>query len=335
MPNHPDPLVVQALREHKAALLAQEESTMRAMAERWVLIERNLEAQMTAAAAEIQQALKAGQVPSAALARQYERYSSLIYQAHSEMTLYIRYADETIRQSQEAMIGQGIAHATEAIRLVYLQAGTIGEYFDILPREALKAMIGLVGDGTPLERYLRRIYADATDGLTQALVDGLAQGLNPVEVARKMRDGFGMGMNHALNTARTETMRAYRAGSMEQYRNSGVVTGWKRLAAHDGRTCAGCLFTEGDFYQTREEFQEHNQGRCTPVPVVANVDEPTWLRGQDWFLQQPENVQASILGNGRFEAWKNGASLDEMATRRDDPVWGASFVPTPVEDLAG
>lgn len=331
----PDPLVVQVMRDQKAAVLAQEDAMMRGMANRWLRIEQNLNSEMSAVAGEIQSALKAGQLPDAALVRQNERYGRLVYQVHAELSNYIRYADTTITDRQVDLTGQGIGHAADAIRAVYSQAGMVGEFFDILPVEAVNAMIGLAGDGTPLDRYLRRIYGDATDGLTNALIDGLARGLNPIETARLMRDGFGMGLTHALNTARTETLRAYRFASLEQYRSSGVVSGFKRLAAHDARTCAGCLFTEGQFYESQADFDEHNQGRCTAVPVVKGVDEPTWLSGRDWFLIQPESVQADILGAGRFEAWQKGVSLDAMVTKRNDPVWGGAFVPTPVEKLAG
>ena len=334
LPKYPDPLVVQMLREHKAQILAEEESTMRAMADRWVRMESALEAQMIAAASEIQKALAEGKVPSVQLVRQYEQYANLVYQAHAELQGFIQYASDTIVQSQEQLARLGIDHAAEAIRSVYSLAGVIGARFGVLPRDAIQMMIGLTGDGSPLDLYLRRIYGDATDGLTQALIDGLAKGLNPLEIARQMQEGFGMGLNHALNTARTETLRSYRVASLEQYQSSGVVRGWKRLAAHDERTCAGCLFTEGEFYTNKEAFQEHNQGRCTAVPVVEGVAEPTWVSGKDWFLQQTDELQASILGQGRFEAWKGGASLDAMVTRVYDPVWGESFIPTPVGELA-
>lgn len=330
-----DPLVVQVLREHKQAILAQEQSVMEDMARRWVQMERRLDAQFTALAAEADQLRQAGQVINQAKLMEMERYQQLLFQAHAQMNGYIGFADQTIRDYQESLASQGIENAAEAIRAVYSQAGVIGAQFNTLPVGALEAIIGMAGDGTPLDQYLRRIYGDATDGLTQALIDGLARGLNPVKTAREMTDGFGMGLNHALNTARTESLRAYRTASQRQYVESGVVTGWKRLAAHDERTCAGCLFTEGDFYQNEDEFEEHNQGRCTPVPCVMGVDAPSWQSGQDWFLEQSDETQASILGQGRFDAWKGGADLNKMATRVYDPVWGGAFVPTPVDQLAG
>jgi SPP1 gp7 family putative phage head morphogenesis protein len=255
------------------------------------------------------------------------------------MHQYIQYADETIKKRQERLIELGISSAAAAILAVYRWAGINGKNYIAKTmmggsaRSALEVMIGLCADGTPLNLYLQRIYGDATIGLTQALIDGIAQGLNPIEVARRMRDGFGMGMNHALNTARTETLRAYRISSLETYRQSGVVKGWKRIASHDGGTCAGCLLTEGEFYEIQDNFDEHNQGRCGLIPVVEGVDEPVWLGGKDWFLQQSDQKQVDILGQGRFDAWKNGVSLDAMVTRVSDPVWGGSFIPTPVDQL--
>jgi SPP1 gp7 family putative phage head morphogenesis protein len=329
----PDPLVVQIMRAHKADILAQEEDIMRNLSSRWVRMENSLEAQMTALAAEIQESLKSGQVPSAALIRQHERYARFVYQAHGEMKNFIEYAGENISKYQEISIELGITNASDAIRAVYQQAGMIGSYFDILPKGALETLIGLAGDGTPLSQYLRRIYGDATDGLLQALIDGLAQGMNPAKIAEMMRDGFGMGLNHALNTARTESLRAYSHASLEQYRNSGVVNGWKRLARHDGNTCAGCLFSEGERFDNEAEFEEHNQGRCMAVPCVEGIDDPIWTSGKDWFEAQDEETQRSILGQGRYDAWQNGASLDDMVTRVSDPVWGGAFVPTPVEQL--
>ena len=331
--NRPDPLVVQVLRDHKAQILAQEESSMRDMAARCVRMEASLEAQMLALAAEIEQARLAGKVVNVSLLHQYERYARLVTQAKNELAGFIQFADGSISLSQARLAGMGIDHAVEAIRSVYIENSVIGAAFNILPKSALQKMIGLAGDGAPLYQYLKDIYGDAVDGMTQALIDGMAKGLNPVTIAQQMRDGFGMGMKRAMNTARTETLRAYRAASIEQYRTSGVVSGWKRLAAHDGRTCAGCLFSEGEIYATMDDFQEHNQGRCSAVPVVMGVPEPTWTSGKEWFLQQSDEVQAGILGQGRFDAWKKGTSLDDMVKRVNDPVWGESFIPTPVSEL--
>jgi SPP1 gp7 family putative phage head morphogenesis protein len=329
-----DPLVVEVARAQQSAILAREESVLRGMAERWLRVEQALAAEMTATAAEIAALEASGQPVSAALIRMNERYTRLVYQAHAELSRYVQYAGGQVSAYQAALAAQGVADAAEAIKAVFDGAGIVGAQWDRLPVEAVNMMIGMAGDGTPLEQYLRSIYASSTDGMTQALINGIAQGLNPVETARLMRDGFGMGLNQALNTARTESLRAYRMASLEQYRHSGVVQGWKRVAKHDERTCAGCLFSEGEVYPVAQHFQEHNNGRCTLIPWVTGMEEPSWQTGQAWFQTQDQGTQMSILGSGRYAAWQNGTPLGEMVKRRNDPVWGESFVPTPVAELA-
>jgi len=140
-----------------------------------------------------------------------------------------------------------------------------------------------------------------------------------------------MGLQQAMNTARTETLRAYREASLMQYRNSGVVSGYRRMSARDDRVCPGCLFTDGMLVEDLFSFYEHNQGRCTAVPVVIGAEGASeFENGTEWFLRQDEETQRSILGAGRYEAWQEGARLEDMATLEMDPTWGGAYVPTPV-----
>jgi hypothetical protein len=63
------------------------------------------------------------------------------------------------------------------------------------------------------------------------------------------------------------------------------------------------------------------------------VSEPAWQSGVSWFRSQSEADQRSILGESRFQAWKDGASLEDMSKFVSNPTWGGSFVPTPVSEL--
>jgi hypothetical protein len=214
---------------------------------------------------------------------------------------------------------------------VYTGAGVIGAHFNVLNAGAVEAMIGLAGDGKPLMNYLSDIYPTSVDGITNTLVDGVVQGWGAEKLGRELRDSFGMGLQQAMNTGRTEGLRAYRSASLMEYKESGVVSGYKRLSAHDERVCAGCLFMDGREVEGLELFDEHNKGRCTAVPCVEGLEKPEWTAGTEWFEGQNESVQESILGMGNFESWKNGAALDEMVLRREDPVWGGSYVARSVE----
>jgi hypothetical protein len=136
--------------------------------------------------------------------------------------------------------------------------------------------------------------------------------------------------------ARTETLRVYRLTTLERYRASGVVVGYRRLASKSARTCVACLMADGRFYALDEPFDQHPNCRCTLVPVLRTGDLVQWETGQEWFRRQPERVQREMLGPARYQLWRAGqVTLDDLVTRIEDSTWGGALVPTPVRALPG
>ena len=162
----------------------------------------------------------------------------------------------------------------------------------------------------------------------------MALGYNPRKTARLMAQAATGSLNRMMVIARTEQLRVYRQASLESYRASGVVTGYKRLATHDNRVCPACLMAEGTRYDLDETMPEHPQGRCALVPVVAGVPNVTWVGGADWFEAQSPTMQRDILGKGRYYAWQNGDfDLEQLVTVKRNPVWGDSLQVTPLREL--
>jgi SPP1 gp7 family putative phage head morphogenesis protein len=317
----PDNQLVQFLRERKAALLREEEAQMQEMARHWLQVERTLEADMLRVADE----LSRNQITSQAAAMQNERLQRLLWQARGETARFNDWADGNITRKQMELAAQGIDDATQALQM------TISTYFDRLPVESLNAMFGFAADGSPLANLLRSNYGEAVNGLLDALLKGLTLGNHPTDIGRMMAEEFGIGLQRALTIARTEQLRAYRAGSLEQYRNSGVTVRYKRMSARDERVCAGCLFSDGMEFETDHDFDEHPNGRCTMVPVVDGAEDMSVFEsGQDWFRGIDPEMQQSILGGSGFDAWKNGTSLDDLFQFVNDPTWGGKFIPAPV-----
>ena len=267
--------------------------------------------------------------------RQLLRYRSLLAQTRVEIAKYVQYAGDLIGERQRELAGLGLQHAAEAIQASYQAAGVVGAYLDLLPVSAVESMVGLMGDGSTLKAYLKQVYPNAVEGMTRALIDGIARGKNPRVTAQAMRDGLGLGLNQALTVARTEQLRVYRESNRMQYEASGVVEGYKRISARDERVCPACLMADdGTIYPLDHAFDEHPQGRCTLVPVVSGLPEVTWTSGQEWFEQQDAAVQESILGKDYYEGWQNGQfNLTELVTRRYDETWGGALVTTPLNKL--
>lgn len=337
--------IVRVLREQKARLLAHEEGMVQAMAARWMGVEQALQSEMLMVSLEIQKMVEAGETVSAMKIAQLERVQILLEQAQVEHGRYVSWLNELVRGEQERLGAEGLQDARVALETAggaTLDNGRLGQGigagrpYRLLPVEAIENMMGLAGDGSPVMELLRLTYRDGATGLMQALINGTAKGLNPVEVARGMRNGFGMGYDRALKTARTEILRVYREASRMQYEESGVVKGYIRMSARDRRVCMACLMADGTFYPVGTTFEEHVCGRCTLGPVTMGTGYPGYVNGKEWFQGLDAEWQRELMGGRYFEAWQAGEyELDRLVKRVENPVWGAALQVRPLRELVG
>ncbi len=327
----PESTVARMVRLQKEALLRYEAEQMRALTQRWLQVERALEAEMLKTILALQEK---GIVTEAMILRD-ERFQRLLWQARAE---YAKYADDVearIEAIQEYGLTKGVSDAAKVLELSIDEA-KLALNFDMLNVEAINTIIGITADGTPLRELLMKEYPNAVQGIMDALTKGIALGLNPKKIAEDMAKEMGIALQKALLISRTEMMRAYRLATQEQYKASEVVTQYKRLAIKDDTTCLGCLMQDGETYETEEEFAEHPNGRCQLVPVVRGGFAPTWTSGKEWLAGLSEERQRGILGDQRYELWKSGAaSLEDFSTLVPNETWGGSFVPTPLNVLTG
>ena len=317
------------MRSHKAALLRGERMHLREMARRWLGVEARLMGHMDALAQAMTTVAADGGTVSTGMLWNEVRYRTLLVQLTQELERYTDYADRSISARQGQLARLGIRQSTEAIATQGIRAG-----FNRLPVAAVQNLVGLSGAGTPLRNLIVASWPLAADGLTQALINGVALGYNPRKTARMMAQGATGSLNRMMNISRTETMRVYRTASLDNYRASGVVSGYKRLCSHDSRVCPACLSDEGALYELDEQMPEHPSGRCVAIPVVEGVPQPRWLAGQDWLQQQDVETQQSILGPGRYAAWAAGAfGLADMARVVPNAIWGPSLQVVPLQEL--
>lgn len=327
-----DPKVIEAMRRFRTLLDQRETATMMEMAEHWARLERNITAHLEALTAEIAERQARGQVVTADLVRLSRRYQDLQAQVRDQVGEYAGWAANRITDEQRWMARAGIEHASSMLRASLPRGGLAGA-FNVLPTEALELMAGYVADGSPLRAYFARMYPAAMQGIMDALMTGLARGWAPGKIARQMRDELVVTPRTAINSARTETLRVYREASLRQYRASGIVDGYIRVAAKSERTCMACLAKDGQWFPLSTTFEEHNQGRCRPIPARQG-QAYAGTQGLDWFLQQPESRQKLMLGPGRYEAWKaNKFDLADIAKLHIDPVWGNSWQEKALKEL--
>lgn len=326
--SHLDPEVIRAMRRFRGLLDAREAAAMREMAAVWAQMERALAERMAELSEEIADKLSSGQTVTADLVRLSKRYNDLQRQVQAQMANYASWAAGRVSDEQRWMARAGIEHAAAMLPLIGVAGG-----FDVMPVDALEMMVGYVADGSPLRAYFGRLYPTAVQGIMDALKLSIARGLGPRQTARALRDGMGVAARTAINSARTEPLRVYREASLQQYRTSGTVDGYLRVAAKSARTCMACLAKDGEWFPLSVAFEEHNQGRCRPIPARQGATYPG-TRGLDWFREQPEKMQRMMLGRGRFEAWQaNKFDLTDIAKLHEDAVWGNSWQERSLKEL--
>lgn len=327
--------VIETITRFKAALLANEQAQMFQMAQRWLEVERAIEAQIAALAEEYARIRADGRTPSQRDLFAMTRYQSLLAQLQIELRKYTDYAEALIESQQRNYAQLAIQHAAAAIDASVTDA--VGVRFDRLPIAATENMVGLAGDGSPLRQLLVDSWPESAQAMTTELLRSTALGINPRETAHRMTNGTTRTLNRMLTIARTEQLRVYRETSRQAYQASGVVTSYRRLATRDSRTCAGCLAADGQEYELNNEFASHPNCRCALIPVVAGMPMPQPAETtEQWFNRQTEATQRGILGKGRFELWQSGqVGFRDFAAVRQSDTWGDAIVPATLGELTG
>jgi len=325
------PSVIDAIGAYRLALDAQDRSQAMRMAGLWMDVTRGLQAECELLAREIAERQARGLPVTLWHVRRMERYQSLMRQAATQVARFSPNAIADVTAMQQMMARLGLEHA---VALIDMQTTSVAALFDRLPVEAVLNMAGNTAAGTPLSSLFAPLPGEAAQALTRALMRGVALGWHPTKTAQAMHDGAGLAYDRAVLIARTEQLRVYREASRRQYQTSGLVEGYRRVAAKGARTCIACLMADGRWYPLDVPFEEHPNGRCVPVPMLSEAEGVTWQTGKQWFGDQNPATQRQILGPGRYGAWRAGrVGLADMVTRREDATWGASLVPTPLRKL--
>lgn len=311
---------------HRARLQSGDKATRQELVRRWREVERALEADLVDLAERV--SVRHGGVWTLNDLREERRFRTLLHEIRREIDKYADDANEIISRTQQRFLIYGLADSRKQISMLY--DGT----FTYLPSDAMTSMVGMLGDGTPLHDILRDIDSKLVDALGQRLINGVARGKHPNAIADDMNNVLGQSLYRSLTIARTESLRVYNLSTHMQYRESGVVTAWQRRETKDHRCCPACLVMDGTIYSLDVVWHDHVNGRGTLIPVL---DEQTAKRrptAWQWFQSLPESDQRDIIGDRRYDLWKDGMDPIRFARIVDDPRWGPSLQVTPLSLLS-
>jgi hypothetical protein len=307
--------------EFRQELALLDAASVETMLDAWRGVEARLLTDMETFAARF----TAGQALTPGQLLRMERYQALYVQVEAQLAAMESAARPILTAGQIQAAQQGALAAATTLQSLGVTVG-----FNTLPTPAVENVLALARAGRPLATLLEPMYGLAADGIIRELVAGVALGLGPRQIARRMaQDGLTDALNHLLLVTRDQYNRAHRTAAMQRYEASGVVRGYvRRCARQAGRTCIACIALDGEFYPLSEPFEEHPQGRCTPIPAVEGVDRRPLTSGRAWFEGLSQDEQIATMGRGRWEAWGDGRMpWDNMVKRTEHPVWGVSVTP--------
>jgi hypothetical protein len=96
-----------------------------------------------------------------------------------------------------------------------------------------------------------------------------------------------------------------------------------------------CIAQHGTWHPNTESLDDHYNGHCTALPSVIGVKNDI-TSGQDWFTSQDEGKQREIMGDARYEAWKDDKfQFSQLSSQHEDEVYGSMRTVTPLKDLLG
>lgn len=302
----------QAINRFRNRLLAGEASALDDLASQYARIERRLLSDLSGLAERISLA----DDPSLAQLLSQGRINELIDQTRVELERISRGLVRTVTTQQRAAL---ILAQNNALELMGMQVRVR------LQTVAAQEMLAAFAPESPVSMLVSNLPRLGQAAVRDALVEGIAIGRNPLKTATMIRAALGGNLARAMTISRTETMRAYRAGTQQTYEaNSDLLEGWIWVAA--GNACAFCQSKHGTFHPLSEKMASHPRCRCSMAPRAKTVTPLLRTRiipGDERFAALSTKQQRQILGPAKYKAYSTGAiKLSDLAGERFDPVWG-------------
>lgn len=293
------------LREHRRRLIQRERAAFRRMLEEYRRLKASLDRQLEEIAAVIIAARSRGEVVTELWLARQTRILDLLEQVNREIVRYGGRVTGIVTGEQAAAINIAADQTRDVIRVIAgKRPEMVGATFS--PR-VVETAVGMMGDGSPMWSYFAENFAPAVvRKIRDEIVEAAALGTDFRTLARRLKSAGDITRYRSLAMARTEVNRVRRSATLEQYRESGVVTGWEWAASKSSRTCPACLALDGRIFKLDDEFPQHINCRCTLLPVIDGVETPPRTLGRDWFDRQPYEVKEQILGKLAAESYARG-----------------------------
>jgi SPP1 gp7 family putative phage head morphogenesis protein len=316
-----------------------------------------------------------GEKPSLGWIYQNSRLADMQELIGNELSKFSNYAVGRITEEQRRVIEMSLEFSRDEM---ILRLGPEYDVSDIrrirsLPIDEVIVMVGSNQQGSPLKALFDSISIEGSQRASDALVEGMMLGYNPRKIAPMIRDALGVQLNRALTISRTETMRAQRIATEQNYNaNSDIVKGWRWVAEVTG-ACPSCLAMHGREFPLTEKMSTHPNCRCAQSPITMSWEEigaqygidfsgidnvgPSFdelakkynmsekqiaryqtnkMTGEQFFKTLSAEEQRNILGPAKWMAWNDGLfEFDQLSRKTYSVIWGEGRRVASLKDLLG
>lgn len=153
---------------------------------------------------------------------------------------------------------------------------------------------------------------------------------SPARDAQVVKTGSLQGLRNSVvaNTRTALQSFAVETRNAVYKQNEDLFDGYKWLATLDRRSCLVCGELDGKIFRNLDEIKTmppiHLNCRCVIVPYFKELDEVEDYRAsengevksgvtyEEWLDSQSDEVKAQILGQGRFELYKQGMKIGDF-----------------------
>jgi len=256
-------------------------------------------------------------------------FKRLMADATENLRAWQTYLDATATNAATSIIPIGMDHAEQLVR-----AAGIESVFRKMEPAQVERLLRYLDEGSNFYQRIESIPPYFEKYISQSIINGVMAGKNPKTIASLITNVFGMPLTDSLRMTRTVQIWSYReAGRASYLANDDVVRGWIWYAELDSETCASCWAMHGTEHSLDETLDDHYNGRCTAIPMTIGASNDI-KSGASQFVDLSEAKQREILGDAKFEAWKDGKfDFGQLSTQHSDEVYGTMRGVTSLQDL--
>lgn len=274
------------------------------------------------------------------------RYKDLINSIQTELAQYDSYLVIELDRIANAALAQAELDIQALTRLSAMLYDKDGNALDVLqivggfnklPVESIKNLIGFLDPEGPLFQRILALAPLYAQSIAAKILEAVGLGYSPFKLGRMITNELGLGLSDAIRWARTTQMWTYRETTRASMAaNQDVLDGWVWFAQLDGNTCGACLSEHGKVHPITDMLDGHWNCRCDMLPLTKGRDNPIEQSGEAWFNSQDEATQKQIMGETKWQAYKDGKfTFDQLGIHRDDNVFGTMWTEQSLKNLLG